>query len=278
MTDWYDEVFRDRVRHGLKVTARLFHLRSEFQTVEVIDTEQYGRVLVLDGIFQTSEAEEYHYHEMLVHPAMVTAPAVRRVLVVGGGDGGTVREVLRHAGVERVVMIEIDPVVVEACRAHLASFEVPWDDPRLDLRFEDGVSFVRSAVVEPFDVILLDGSDPVGPSEGLFGRAFHEGCRRLLRPGGVFAAQTESPFLFPEVFRDTVHLLRDVHGRADPYFGPVPLYAAGSWSWTHAGGAGPLAIDEARAAAVEPHLRYYCREVHRGALALPPDVRRLLEA
>ena len=92
-----------------------------------------------------------------------------------------------------------------------------------------------------FDVIILDGSDPVGPSEGLFGRAFHEGCRRLLRPGGVFAAQTESPFLFPEVFRDTVRLLRDVHGRADPYFGPAPLYAAGAWSWTHAGGSGPRA-------------------------------------
>lgn len=278
MTDWYDEIFRGRVRHGLEVKKRLYHRRSEYQTVEVIDTEQYGCVLVLDGIFQTSESDEHFYHEMLVHPAMVTAPSVRRVLVVGGGDGGTAREVLRHAAVEQLVMVEIDRVVVEASKEHLASFEVPWDDPRLDLRFADGVAFVRDAEIEPFDVILLDGSDPVGPSEGLFGRPFHEGCRRLLRPGGVFAAQTESPFLFPEVFRDTVFLLREIHGRADPYFGPAPLYAAGAWSWTHAGGDGPLAIDAARATAVEPDLHYYCRDIHRGALALPPDLRRLLDA
>ena len=143
MPEWFDEVFRDRVRFGLRIERRIHSERTPFQQIDVFDTEQFGRVLALDGILQTSEADEHLYHEMLVQPAMVTAGSVRRVLVIGGGDGGTVREVLRHPEVERVVMVEIDRRVVEICREHLPAIGTAWGDPRLDVRFGDGVAHVR---------------------------------------------------------------------------------------------------------------------------------------
>ena len=200
MGPWYDEVFADRVRFGLKIRRVLYSGQSDHQKIEVLDTEQFGRVLVLDGVFMTSEADEYFYHEMMVHPAMTTAPRIRRVLVIGGGDGGTIREVLRHPEVESAVLVEIDGQVVEVCREHLASIGTAWDDPRLEVIIRDGVAFAREAVLESFDVILLDGCDPVGPSEGLFNESFYRGCARLLRPDGVFALQSETPVLLEDVF------------------------------------------------------------------------------
>lgn len=277
MDDWIEEAFEDRTRFGLKVERRLHAVTTPFQTVEVVDTVAFGRVLVLDGVFQTSEADEHVYHEMLVHPALCTAPSVRRVLIVGGGDGGTAREVLRHPDVHTCVMVEIDREVVEASRRHLPSVGTAWDDPRLDLRFGDGIEFVRTTEEEPFDVVLLDGSDPVGPSEGLFDRSFYEGCRRVLRDGGVFAAQSESPFLTPDLFRDVVRTVGEVFGYAAPALATVPLYSAGPWSFTLASSRPvPAPLIEARAATVESGCRYWNRQTHAAAYALPTDTRTLL--
>lgn len=277
MTDWYDEVYRGRSRYGLRVTRRLFEGRSDFQHVEIVETEQWGRVLVIDGIFMTSEVEEHFYHEMLVHPALVTAPSPRRVLVVGGGDGGTVREVLRHPSVERCVMVEIDGLVVEASQAHLPTVGRAWDDPRLDLRIGDGIRYVAETDEGPFDVVLLDGTDPVGPGEGLFNEAFYRDVDRVLTPDGVFALQSESPILTSDVFYEIQETLRRVFPRVHPYFGPAPLYCAGLWSWTHASrSVDPLAPDPARVEHVESTCKHYNRDVHRAAFALPNDVRRHL--
>jgi spermidine synthase len=275
---WYDEVFEDRIRFGLKVREHLYSARSPFQEIEIIDTEPFGRTLVLDGVFMTSEADEFYYHEMLVHPALNTAPRIARVLVIGGGDGGAVREVCRHPEVQRVVMVEIDRMVVEACREYLPAVGTAWNDPRLEIRFEDGVRYVREAAVEPFDVILVDGSDPAGPAEGLFDEAFYRGCERLLTSNGVLALQSESPVLFREVFAEIVSVLRRVFGRAHPYLGSVPLYAAGMWTWTYATRSiDPMDLVDERVERIESETRYYNREIHEAAFALPNNVKRLID-
>ena len=277
MSDWIEETFDDRTRFALRVTRRLDAIRSRFQAIEVVETEAFGRVLVLDGIFQTSERDEHVYHEMLVHPAMVTAPAVGRVLVIGGGDGGTVREVLRHPAVEHCVLVEIDCEVVETSRRYLPTIGTAWEDPRLEIVFADGVAYVRDAPRGSFDLVILDGSDPVGPSAGLFDRAFYERCRRAIAPGGLFATQSESPFLTPVLFSAIVGTLAEVFGHAAPALASVPLYAAGPWSFTLACEhpvPGPARDD--RVAAVEDGCRYWSREIQQAAFVLPSDVRRLV--
>jgi spermidine synthase len=279
MNEWYDEVFKNRLRFGLKVKRFLYSGKSPFQKIDIFETDQFGRALALDGIYMASEGDEHFYHEMLVHPAMTTAPTIKRVLVIGGGDGGTVREVLRYKEVEKVIMVEIDSMVVDACRKYLPGIGTAWDDPRLELKFEDGVAYVQEADVDPFDIILLDGSDPVGPAEGLFSEAFYNGCERLLAPSGVFALQSESPVLFRDVFTNILKLLRDIFPLARPYFGNVPIYSAGMWSWTFAShSVDPLAIIDERIKLIEATSRYYNRDIHIAAFALPNEIKKELES
>ena len=271
---WMEETWRDQLRHGLKVRRWLHDEHTPFQHVQVADTAVYGRVLMLDGLFQTSEGDEHYYHEMLVHPALTTARSVERVLIIGGGDGGTAREVLRHTEVEHAVMVEIDERVVRVCQDLLPGIGTAFDDPRLALRIGDGVRYVADAPEKSFDVIILDGSDPVGPSKGLFGEAFYRDCYRALRPGGVFALQSESYTVMVELWGSIQRALREVFPSVHPYFGYSPIYGTGMWTWTHCSrGVDPLAIVEERAAAVEAHTRYYHRGIHRGAFALPNELR-----
>jgi spermidine synthase len=277
MALWYDEVHEDRTRFGLRVRRTIHAERSDYQDIEVIDTAEFGKVLVLDGVFNTSEGDEHYYHEMLVHPALCTARRAERVLIVGGGDGGTAREVLRHPGVRQVVMVEIDRRVVEVCRAHLPALGPDWEDPRLELRFEDGVRYVTEADVAPFDVVLLDGTDPLGAGEGLYEPRFYQGCKRVLAEGGVFALQSASPVLQRDIFLNVQRRLQGVFPQVHPYFGPVPLYGAGQWSWTWAATDGdPTGLVEERASAVERWSKQYNRAIHTAAFAVPNDLRALL--
>ena len=266
---WYLERMGDLSVLGLRATRQLFSERSAYQTIEVIDTAWLGRVLVLDGIFQTSERREHVYHEMIVHPALTTAASIERVLVIGGGDGGTAREVLRHPGVKRCVMVEIDERVVAACKEHLPSIgRDAWEDPRLTLRFDDGVRFVQQTD-ERFDVVILDGSDPIGPSKGLFDRAFYEGVRRVLRPGGIFSLQSESPTADEAVFYEIQALVRGVFGSAHPCFASVELYGVGMWTWTLAGTSDPLAFVPWRVEAIAEGCKHYDAAVHAAAFVPP---------
>ena len=278
MRAWYDEVFEDHTRLGLRVKETLYSGASKHQEIEVLDTIGFGRVLVLDGVFMTSELDEFLYHELLVHPAMTTAPEIKRVLVIGGGDGGTVREVLRHSGVERCVMIEIDPMVVEVSKRYLSAIGTAWHDPRLDVRFIDGVEYVKLSDDEPYDVILLDGTDPVGPGAALFGESFYAGCKRMLVPRGVMALQSESPFMMMDVFVETQNKLRTLFSQVHPYLGPVPLYGTGTWSWTWCSDMGrPLEAITHRQEAVVQGSKAYNADLHQAAFALPNYVKRALD-
>lgn len=235
---WIDEPHQG-VRYGL--TARvLVEEQSDFQRITVIESERYGKGLLLDGCWMTAERQERHYHESLVHPALCGASANERILVIGGGDGGTARECLRHPGVQHLDMVEIDGRVVELSQKHLASVGGGcWQDPRFHLTVGDGIAWAADCTDGSYDVVIVDGSDPSGPAEGLFNRSFFEHCRRILRPGGVFATQSESPEAFRQVHIDTVRLLKDVFGHADPLYGWVPMYPSGWWSWTFAAVDGP---------------------------------------
>jgi len=275
---WAVEDFRQQLRFSLRIARTIHSERSAYQQIDVVETLLFGRALLLDGIYMTSEGDEFFYHEMLVHPALVTHPRPRRVLVIGGGDGGTVREVLRHPEVETVRMVEIDPRVVEVSREHLPTIGTAWDDPRLELRFEDGVAYVQRAEDPPWDVVILDGSDPVGPAEGLFSRDFYLGVRRVLAPGGLFALQSESPVLFPDVFQAIQGTAAEVFGAAYPCFGHVPIYGASQWTWTLALTDGtdprePRHPERAEALEANGGTRYYTRAIHAASFVVPPYAR-----
>ena len=275
---WYDETFDGHTRLGLRVKETLFSAQSPYQKVEVIDTESFGRVLVIDNVFMTSEYDEFLYHEMLVHPALTTAPSIERVLVIGGGDGGTVREVLRHPDVRQCVMIEIDELVVDASKKYLPGIGTAWDDSRLDLRFIDGIEYVKKSSDDKYDVILLDGTDPVGPGAVLFDEAFYEGCKRMLAEDGVMALQSESPLLMMDVFVETQHKLRNLFAEVHPYLGPVPLYGTGTWSWTWCSDTGePLRPIQERQEGIVEGSKAYNPELHHAIFALPNYVKRALK-
>ena len=277
MPFWFDEEFENICRFGLRVKQTLFSKQSDYQKVEVLETEGFGRALVIDGLFMMSERDEYLYHEMLVHPVLTAAPCIENVLVVGGGDGGTIREVLSYPQVRKVTMVEIDGTVVEASKRWLEKIGAPWDDARLALVIADGLEYVKNGDPESVDVILMDHSDPVGPAKGLFNSAFYRDCKRLLRPGGTFCLQSESPLLQRDIFLEIFRELKRLYTGVFPFFGAVPLYGTGSWSWTAASDVlNPMLPIDARTAFQETRCRYYNREIHRGAFALPNDLKRLL--
>jgi len=202
--------------------------------------------------------------------------------VIGGGDGGTARECLRHPGVQHLDMVEIDGRVVELSQQHLPSIGGGcWQDGRFHLTVGDGIAWAANASTASYDVVLVDGSDPAGPAEGLFNRAFFEQCRRILKPGGVFATQSESPEAFRQVHIDTVTVIRDVFGQADPMYGWVPMYPSGWWSWTFAATDSRryLNPDPSRAAAVAEGCEIWSPRWQRGAFdAIPAAIERALNA
>jgi len=277
---WVDEIF-DGVRYGLAGQV-IAEQQSPFQRVTIIESERYGKGLLLDGCWMTAERQERHYHEAIVHPALCGAAQVERVLVIGGGDGGTARECRRHPGGQHLAKVEIDGLVVEWSQKHLPSIGAGcWSDPRFQLTLGDGIAWVREAEAASYDVVIVDGSDPAGPAEGLFNRAFFEHCRRILRPGGVFATQSESPEAFREVHIATVRLLREVFGHADPLYGWVPMYPSGWWSWTFAAVDGPRYRDAQpeRAAGVAAGWEIWSPRWQRGGFAaMPAFLERALSA
>jgi len=279
LANWTEEKFEDRFSFGLRSGELLHRSQSEYQEITIVNTE-FGETLLLDGAMMTASAVEHYYHEMLVHPALTTTPCIKKVLVIGGGDGGTVREVLRYPEVEQVTLVELDCEVVFACRKHLRSMAVPWDDDRLAVVYADGAEFVRNGATSEYDVILVDGADPVGPAAVLFSSGFYADCKRRLKPFGTLASQTESPIVMREDFLRIVRTMREHFGRALPVFGPMPIYPGGSWSWTIATDREQwdhtMDFNNRRMVLAEQTCKYYNRYIHRAAFAMPNDLMREL--
>lgn len=262
----------------------LFRKKSPYQRVEVYDTYAYGKMLSVDNIVMTTEKDEFIYHEMIAHVPLLVHPDVRRVLVIGGGDGGSIREVLRHEQLEEVVMVEIDAAVIEASKAHLPQLSQAFEHPKLKLHIGDGIEYVRQAEGHQFDLILVDGSDPVGPAEGLFTESFYQNSHRLLTDDGLLVVQSESPQFNVSTFKAIYGVLEKIYGKgkAHPYLFFVPTYPTGMWSFTLAskGRIHPVEdYDRARARAFlgQHPMRYYNPGVHMGAFSLPNFVTEMLQ-
>lgn len=246
--------------------------RSRFQQIDIYENEAFGRVLLLDGLTQTTERDEFIYHEMLVHVPLIAHQNPQSVLVIGGGDGGTLRRVLEHPSVRRGLMIEIDDRVTALCREHMASIGAEvWDDPRADVRFDDGIAYVTGDDPETFDVILVDSSDPVGPGEGLFTETFYAAAKERLNPGGILVCQSGSPLFQQDELHRTAARIRAVFGAATPYIGVVPTYPGSLWTFTVAGAHEPLdpSVAQQRAKDRGIEARYWTPAIQAGAFALP---------
>ena len=231
--EWFDE-YHKGVRYGLQGKV-LINEKSQFQEIKIIESEKYGKCLLLDNCWMTAEHQEKQYHECLVQPAMCGANNLEKVLIIGGGDGGSARECLKHQELRQLDLIEIDYRVIDLSKKYLPSLGGDsWNDTRLNIEINDGVEWIRKAKENSYDVIIIDSSDPKGPAKGLFDKTFYENCKRILRPGGVFGTQSESPESFKRTHIDIVKLIREVFLYADPLYGPVPIYPSGWWSWTFA--------------------------------------------
>lgn len=282
---WIDETIGEELglRTSLRAERVLHEARSAHQELVLFENRAFGRVLLLDGAIQVTTADEWAYHEMLAHVPLFAHGAARRVLVVGGGDCGLARQVLRHPEVERLVQVEIDPAVVEFSKEHFPEFTGPvLGDPRFELRIADAAAFVQDTE-ERFEAILVDSTDPQGPGAVLFTRDFYAGCRRCLVPGGVLATQNGNPFVQAGELRQSVGHFRALFADAGCYLTAVPSYTHGhlalGWASDDPGLRAVLA-EELRArhrAAGDFATRYWTPEVHKAAFALPRYIAELVE-
>jgi len=265
---------------SLKTTQKLDEIQSPFQKIAVYATEHWGNLMVIDDAFMLTSLENFVYHEMLSHPALFTHPNPRHVVIIGGGDCGTLREVLKHPGVEKVTQIDIDEQVTRMAEKWFPELCDSNADPRANLRFDDGIKFMREAADASADIIIVDSTDPVGPAEGLFGPAFIADCYRVLREGGIMVSQSESPFYHMDVLQN-VHRAMFRAGFSDrrALLFPQPVYPGGSITCTLASKRLPLdSFRKTSAAAKTFRTRYYNVGIHQGALTPPEFVREALEA
>jgi len=278
----YDEYYNGTTGLTVGVTRVLFSEKSPYQMVEVYETDTWGNLMTIDGMVMLSEKDEFVYHEMMTHVGLFAHPDPRRVLIIGGGDGGSAREVLRHPGVQLVDMVEIDEAVVRASKLFLPEVG-DFDNPKLNVLYEDGIAFVKN-VTEPYDVIIIDGSDPVGPAEGLFKKDFYDACYNALTDNGVLTAQTESPWVpsYHESISGLFTILDEVFTVSQMYLAYIPLYPTGMWSMAYASkGIDPLSKEvitrvEQGLPTLNAKMKYYNKEVHQGAFAIPNFVKKLL--
>ncbi len=251
------------------IESHLEHAETDYQTIDVYQTTHWGKLMVIDGFVMLTTRDNFLYHEMLTHPALFSHPDPKRVLIIGGGDCGTLSEVLKHESVKQCTQVEIDEQVTRLAEKHFPELCRRNDDPRADLRFDDGLAWIKNQDPQSLDLIIVDSTDPIGPAEGLFGPDFVADCYRALADGGIMVQQSESPLIHQ-------HLIRGIRDNMDKAgfsdirtLGfPQPCYPSGWWSATQAcRNRSLVAVDPERFHATGVETRYFNPEVHRGALA-----------
>ncbi|RMA97562.1 polyamine aminopropyltransferase [Hydrogenothermus marinus] len=229
---WFTEYQTENVGLTLKV-RQLKNVHSKYQNIYLFENQDFGKVLVLDGAIQTTEKDEFMYHEMLVHPALVKHKNPEKVLVIGGGDGGSVREILKHPSIKQVDLCEIDEEVILISEKNLPNISGKLRDDKVKIYIEDGNEFLNERK-NYYDVIIMDSSDPIGPAEVLFKSSFYDKVKEALKEDGIMVAQTESPFLQEKFFKNAVKEIKKSFKYFGVYTGFVPSYPAGMWSYTMA--------------------------------------------
>jgi len=277
---WYTEDHSKEAKFSIKVEQQLYSGKSDFQRIDVFQSNEFGKFFTLDGLVMITEKDEFIYHDMIVHVPMATNPNIKNVLVIGAGDGGTVRELVRYDSIEKIDMVEIDKLVVDVCREYFPNSTSGLDDERVSLYFQDGLKFVSEKENE-YDLIIVDSTDPIGPGEGLFTREFYSNCHRALTKDGILVNQHESPF-----YEEYAKAMQRAHKRIHEFF-PVakvyqvhiPTYASGHWLFGFASKSfDPVRdLNDEKWNALGLETGYYNTEIHKAAFALPNYVKKLLE-
>lgn len=277
---WFTENHSPNVTFSMKVDEHLYTGKSEFQKIDVLQTTEFGRILTLDGLVMVTEKDEFIYHDMITHVAMATNPSIKKVLVIGAGDGGTVRELTKYDSIEHIDMVEIDKMVVDVCKVYLPQTASKLEDPRVHLHYEDGLKFIRSKNDE-YDLIIVDSTDPFGPGEGLFTKEFYGNCYKALNEEGILVNQHESPF-----YEEDALGMQRAHQRIIGFFPickvyqvHIPTYPSGHWLFGFASKKydpiKDLQADDWNNLGLQT--KYYNTDVHVGSFALPNYVKEQLE-
>ncbi|NLK75237.1 MAG: polyamine aminopropyltransferase [Clostridiales bacterium] len=277
---WFSEKHTDSVTFNIKIKQELYNKQSDFQHISVLDTYEFGRILVLDGYIMLTEKDEFIYHEMIVHIPMAVNPDIKKVLVIGAGDGGTLRELSRYKSIETIDMVEIDPMVVEVCKEYFPETTCCLDDPRVHIYYEDGLKFVRKKVKE-YDLIVVDSTDPFGPGEGLFTKEFYGNCYNALNKEGIMVNQHESTYYdsyVDEVIRTHIRL-KSTFPIANIYQAHIPTYPSGHWLFGFSSKKfHPIKdLREEQWNNIGLRTKYYNTKLHKGAFALPNYIIEQLE-
>lgn len=271
---WMEEKHTDGYKVEWKIKNILHGEKTPFQELAVVDTWEWGKALVLDGAVQITEKDEFIYHEMIVHPAMYTHPNPEKVLIIGGGDGGTLREVLKHKSVKKADMVEIDGRVVENSKRFFPEVACAFTDSRAHLMIEDGIKYIKDTK-EKYDLIIVDSSDPVGPAVELFGLEFYKEAYKVLNDDGMIVVQSESPVFFPDAFLKVQSYLSEVFPYKFVYLATCMTYVSGPWSFTI--GSKKYKPDNfPDDKKLVDSLKYYNEDVHKAAFALPSFIKQML--
>ena len=277
---WFTEKHTEHVKLSIQVDKQIYSSQSEFQRIDIFESPEFGRFLTLDGYMMLTEKDEFVYHEMMVHVPMAVHPNVKKVLVIGGGDGGTVRELSRYETIEEIDLVEIDEEVVEACIKHLPQTACGFKDARVKCYYDDGLKFVRK-YENTYDLILVDSTDPFGPGEGLFTKEFYGNCYKALKEDGIMVNQHESPF-----YKEDAYAMQRAHKRivesfpiSKVYQAHIPTYPSGHWLFGFASKKyhpiNDQRVEEWKSLGLKT--KYYNEQLHKGAFALPNFVEEMLE-
>ncbi len=277
---WFSEMHTKNAKFSIRVNRQLVSLQSEFQRLDVFESPDFGRFLTLDGYMMLTEKDEFIYHEMIVHVPLAVHPNPERVLVIGAGDGGVVRELTRYDSVRCIDLVEIDREVVRVCKEYLPFTASKLDDPRVNICYQDGLKFIRGCR-DDYDIVIVDSTDPFGPGEGLFTKEFYGNCYKALKADGIMVNQHESPF-----YENDAIAMQRAHKRivesfpiSKVYQAHIPTYPSGHWLFGFASKKyHPVKdMDAARWNALNLETKYYNSELHVGSFALPNYVEELLE-
>lgn len=277
---WFTEQHTENVRFSIKVDRQIYTAQSRFQRIDIFESLEFGRFLTLDGLMMVTEKDEFIYHDMIVHVPMAVNPDIKNVLVIGAGDGGTIRELTRYNSIENIDMVEIDEQVVQACKEYLPQLACKLDDSRVHIYYEDGLKYVRSRE-NHYDLIIVDSTDPFGPGEGLFTKEFYGNCFKALKEDGILVNQHESPF-----YSEDAKSMRRAHHRIKQYFpickvyqAHIPTYPSGHWIFGFASKKyDPIGDFNAELwNQLGIKTKYYNTEIHKGSFAIPNYVKEVLE-
>ncbi|MCJ7657066.1 MAG: polyamine aminopropyltransferase [Candidatus Atribacteria bacterium] len=253
----------------IKITKFLEKIKSEFQEIEVVESESFGKILLIDGVIMLTEADEFCYHEMIAHVPLCVHKKAQKVLVIGGGDGGTVREILKHDNVKEVDVCEIDEKVIEISKRHFPYLANSFDNPKVKIYCEDGNEFVKAHKNE-YDIIIVDSSDPIGPAEVLFRKEFFEAMFQALKDDGIVVTQAESFFYHSEIIKSLFSFIRDIYPISEYYYTLVPTYPSGVIGFTFCSKKYHPIKDFNETEALKLNdLKYYDRNIHKSAFNLP---------